>query len=67
MAAAIRVLYVDDEPGLPEIGKMSLEGSGDFSITTIDSAPDALGLIKKEQPDALISDYPMPGMEGIAT
>ena len=62
---AIRILYVDDEPGLLEIGKMFLEMSGDFSVNPIDSASAALELLKKEQFDAIISDYQMPGMDGI--
>ncbi len=65
MAAAIRVLYVDDEPDLLELGKMFLERSGDFSITTNDSATAALELLGTEQFNAIISDYHMPGMDGI--
>ena len=34
MAAAIRVLFVDDEPGMLDIGKLFLERSGDFAVTT---------------------------------
>ncbi|MEI7434666.1 MAG: PAS domain S-box protein [Methanomicrobiales archaeon] len=66
MAGTLRVLYVDDEPGLLEIGKMFLEMSGNFSVVTIDSAATALDLLKSEQFDAIISDYQMPGMDGIA-
>jgi CheY-like chemotaxis protein len=65
MAAAIRVLYVDDEPDLLELSRMFLEQSGDFSVATIDSGPAALELLGKEHFDAIISDYHMPGMDGI--
>ena len=65
MADTIRVLYVDDETGLLEIGKLFLEESGDFSVTTITSAPAALELLEKEQYNAIISDYQMPDMDGI--
>ncbi len=65
MLDAIRVLYVDDETGLLEIGKLFLEESGDFSVTTIDSATAALRLLEKENFDAIVSDYQIPGMDGI--
>ncbi|MEI6842712.1 MAG: response regulator [Methanomicrobiales archaeon] len=60
----LRVLYFDDETDLLEIGKLFIEQSGDFSVTTIDSASAALNLIKIEQFDAIISDYQMPEMDG---
>jgi len=65
MAAAIRVIYVDDEPDLLDIGRMFLEQSGDFTVTTALSAPEAIRLLEQEQFDAIISDYLMPGMDGI--
>ncbi len=65
MADTLRVLYVDDEPELLEIGKVFLEESGDFSVTIIGSAPAALDLLIKEQFDAIISDYQMPILDGI--
>jgi len=65
MADRLRVLYVDDEPTLLNIGKLFLERSGDFSVITLDSASEALKLLKKEQFDAVVSDYQMPGMDGI--
>ena len=65
MAAVIRILYVDDEPDLLDIGKLFLEQSGDFYVATLDSAPAALELLEKEKFNAIISDYMMPGMDGI--
>ncbi|MCX6697415.1 MAG: PAS domain S-box protein [Methanoregula sp.] len=65
MAAAIRILLVDDEPSLLDIGKLVLEQSEDFNVTTALSAPEALRLLEQEQFDAIIADYQMPGMDGI--
>ena len=65
MAAAIRVLYVDDEPTVLDVGRILLEQSGNFSIATAESAPAALELLKNEHFDAIVSDFEMPGMDGI--
>ncbi|MCX6697718.1 MAG: PAS domain S-box protein, partial [Methanoregula sp.] len=65
MAAAIRVLYVDDDPRLLDLCKVFLEKSGDFAVTTALSAPDAIRLLEQERFDAIISDYQMPDMDGI--
>jgi len=65
MKDTLRILYVDDEPDLLDIGKVFLEQSGDFSVTTIGSAPAALDLLLKEKFDAIVSDYQMPKMDGI--
>jgi PAS domain S-box-containing protein len=65
MADTLRVLYVDDEPDLLEISRLFLEGYGQFSVKTLDSASSALELLQQEQFDAIVSDYQMPGMDGI--
>ncbi|HSQ92937.1 MAG TPA: PAS domain S-box protein [Methanoregula sp.] len=61
----IRVLYVDDEPGLLEIGRLFLEQDGNFTVDTIESAPAALALLRSTPFDAIIADYHMPVMDGI--
>ncbi|ACL17739.1 PAS domain S-box protein [Methanosphaerula palustris] len=61
----ISVLYVDDESALLEIGKLYLERTTEFSVTTALSAPAALDLMKSNEIQAVVSDYQMPGMDGI--
>jgi PAS domain S-box-containing protein len=65
MSDVIRVLYVDDETGLLEIAKHYLEKDGMFTIDILTSAKLALIQLNTERYDAIISDYQMPGMDGI--
>jgi len=64
-APAIRVLYVDDEKALLEVGKAFLERKGEFSVTTAISAAVAMELLSRENFDAVVSDYSMPVTDGI--
>ncbi len=59
------VLYVDDEADLLEICKIFLENTGDFHIETTTSAIKGLELLKVRSFDAIISDYQMPGIDGV--
>ena len=62
----ITILYVDDEPSLLEIGKIFLEGTGKFAVATSLSGNDALKRMETERFDAVLADYQMPEMDGIA-
>ncbi len=59
------VLYVDDEETLLEIGKAFLEHSGDCTVDVALSAYQGIEQIGKKTYDAIVSDYQMPGMDGI--
>jgi PAS domain S-box-containing protein len=60
------VLYVDDEMGFLDINKLLLEKTGEFSVDTAQSALEALEKIHTTNYDAVVSDYDMPDMDGIA-
>ncbi len=62
----ISILYVDDEPGLLELGQLFLEQTGEFRVDTVLSGEEALARIRKNQYDAVVSDYQMPEMDGIS-
>ncbi|MFH1241354.1 MAG: PAS domain S-box protein [Pseudomonadota bacterium] len=60
-----RILFVDDEESLVEMGKEMLEHLG-YSVVTKTSSIEALELLRKEPDvfDLLITDMTMPGMTG---
>ncbi|PKL60617.1 MAG: hypothetical protein CVV33_01760 [Methanomicrobiales archaeon HGW-Methanomicrobiales-4] len=59
------ILFIDDETDLLDMGRMFLEHSGEFTVTTISDAETALYLINKKPFDAIVSDYDMPKITGI--
>lgn len=61
----ISVLYVDDEPGLLEIGKLFLEATGSITVEKCLSGREALIRLEERSFDAVVSDYQMPDRDGI--
>jgi PAS domain S-box-containing protein len=60
------VLHVDDEEGFLALTRMFLEREGDIRVEGVGSAEIALGRLRENRYDAIVSDYQMPGMDGIA-
>jgi len=65
-SSRISVLHVDDEPGLAETaaGFLRHENEG-FSVETVTSASEGLERLAESAFDCVVSDYDMPGMNGI--
>ena len=61
----IRVLHVDDEPGLLKTTKQILEAIGSFQVETVLSVNEAIKKLEDEEFDVIISDYQMPGKNGL--
>jgi PAS domain S-box-containing protein len=61
----ISILLVDDQEDLLEISRLFLEKDGDLTVDTARSAEDALKKLRANAYDAVVSDYNMPGMDGI--
>jgi|GEM_PF-1278867 PAS domain S-box-containing protein len=60
------VLYVDDSPDDLELGKLFLERNGELHVETRVSAAEGLAALRERSYDAVVSDYQMPGMDGIS-
>jgi len=61
----ISVLCVDDDPDYLDITKNCLDEPGVMRVTTALSVPLALKEMEKNKFDVVVSDYQMPGMNGI--
>ena len=58
-----RVLVVDDEPSITTTLSLVLQSDG-FEVETANSGPEALEIAPRFGPDALITDFAMPEMNG---
>ena len=66
-AAAFRVVVADDHRLLLEAVKGILEPVEDFELAGVTTeASDLVGLLREQQPDLLVLDYAMPGIDGWA-
>ncbi|WP_210408900.1 PAS domain-containing protein [Halorhabdus rudnickae] len=62
----IRVLHVDDEPDFADLAATFLEREDDrFTVETATNAEDGLAVLSGFEADCIVSDYEMPGRNGI--
>jgi two-component system KDP operon response regulator KdpE len=60
----MRILVVDDEPQITRVLRTSLQGNG-HEVTVAQDGSAALDMFLKAEPDLVITDLAMPGMNGI--
>jgi CheY-like chemotaxis protein len=58
------ILVVDDDEDIREVAQMSLEVVGGWRVTTAADGQQALDQARRDQPDAIVMDVMMPGMDG---
>ena len=59
-----RILVVDDEPTITRLLKLNLEQTGDYKVATENMSKAALAAVEEFQPDLLLLDEVMPGLDG---
>lgn len=62
-----RIMYVEDEPDLREIVGLSLREIGNFDLLVCSSGSEALERAPEFQPQMILLDVMMPGMDGPET
>jgi PAS domain S-box-containing protein len=60
------VLFVDDDPAIGDLAGQYFRTLPGIQVRVMQSADDALAYHARARADAIISDYEMPGMDGIA-
>jgi len=64
--STVRLLHVDDEPDFADLTASFLERENDrFEVETATGAEDGLNRLSDEEFDCIVSDYDMPGQNGI--
>ena len=66
LPSTVRVLHVDDEPDVADVAATFVEQEDDrFDVETAPSASDGLERLARTAFDCIVSDYEMPGTDGI--
>jgi len=65
--ALTRVVYVEDEPDIQAIVRIALESIGGMQVTVFSSGQEAIARAADVQPQLLVLDVMMPGLDGPGT
>jgi CheY-like chemotaxis protein len=62
-----RILIIDDEEDIREVAGLALEAIAGWQIYTAGSGVEGIAIATAEQPDAILMDVMMPGVDGPTT
>jgi CheY-like chemotaxis protein len=62
-----RVLIIDDDDDIREVAALSLEAVAGWTIAAASSGVEGIACAREFQPDAILMDVMMPGMDGPTT
>jgi CheY-like chemotaxis protein len=62
-----RILIIDDEEDIRDVAALSLETVASWEVVTASSGAQGLARAIEHQPDAILLDVMMPGMDGPTT
>ncbi|HVR86658.1 MAG TPA: response regulator [Planctomycetota bacterium] len=62
-----RILMVEDEPDIQAVARVALEAVGGFTVEMCSSGREALSRVKDCNPDLILMDVMMPGLDGPST
>jgi CheY-like chemotaxis protein len=61
------ILIIDDEDDIREVAALSLEATAGWRILTAASGAEGMAIAAAQQPDAILMDVMMPGVDGPTT
>jgi CheY-like chemotaxis protein len=67
MSQVLRFLYVDDEPDIRMIVEFALDEEEGLEVKICASGAEALAMVEAYQPNIVLLDVMMPGMDGPTT
>ncbi len=62
-----KILHIDDEADIRQVARLALETVGGFTVESCASGAEALERVKEFDPDLILLDVMMPGLDGPAT
>ena len=60
-----KILMIEDEESIRELIKMTLESAGYNRIVTAENGEAGLALARQEQPNLILLDLMLPGIDGL--